>query len=137
VDADDDAELLGTPGCDDGLQQMTANSTVVVAGRTGWLRRAIARPELSVTAARTRAIPAVWSRVLGGVRVWRERGRRAIYGGGRLGVGVRVRVGGSGSDGGDRRRVRGGLPVGRLQLTGGPRLSVPRHVGGVPLRLGG
>jgi hypothetical protein len=32
VDADDDAELLGTPGCDDGLQQMTANSMVVVAG---------------------------------------------------------------------------------------------------------
>jgi hypothetical protein len=84
-----------------------------------------------------RAIPAAWSRVLGGVRVRRERGRWAIYGGGRLGVGVRVRVGGGGSDGGDRRRVRGGLLVGRLQLIGGPRLSVPRRVGGILLRLGG
>jgi hypothetical protein len=76
VDADDDVELLGTPGCDDGLQQTTANSTVVVAGQTGWLRYAIARPEPSVTAARTSAIPAAWSRVLGGVRVRRERGGR-------------------------------------------------------------
>jgi hypothetical protein len=32
----------------------------------------------------------------------------------RLGVGVRVRVDGGGSDGGDRRRVWGGLLVGRL-----------------------
>jgi hypothetical protein len=34
-----------------------------------------------------------------------------------------------------RHRVRGGLPIRRLQLIGGPRLSVPRHVGGVPLRV--
>jgi hypothetical protein len=63
----------------------------------------------------------------------RSRGGKTIYSGERLGRGVRVRVGGGESDSGGRHRVRGRLPAKRLQLTGGPRLSVARRVGSVPM----
>jgi hypothetical protein len=59
------------------------------------------------------------------------RGKGGLFIAGR---GVRVRVGCGESDGGGRRRVRGGLPVESLQLTSGPRLSVPRRIGRVSIR---
>jgi hypothetical protein len=64
-----------------------------------------------------------------------SRGRRGIYSGGGLGEGFRVCSDIGKSDGGSRHRVRGRLPVRRLQLIGRPRLSVPRRVSGVLLRV--
>jgi hypothetical protein len=115
-----DAKLLATSGDDDGARRATVSTMVVVARRMRWQRRAIARPELAVSAGLREEIRQ-HGRVFAVSIGCGERGGAGVYiGEGWRGLGVRVV---------DDRAV---TPSAGKRMTSGPRLSVAERRGLVP-----